>query len=252
MRIIMLVLAALAVQSVWGQLHTPPLRPVQTGPDFDNVLDRVSGSEFVVKGKVLDLAVVPKRLPLAELGRLSIEDKFGGTLFTIEPRETVCRQSDFSATASQAAPLAGLVYIFVPWREPRTPGKDNPYRWIYSESLAKGREYLLFLRRNPRQDELVKDSQLDPGLIYYRTYEGDRGAVELPEAARQGQPRDFITPLVSAVTALCEAVKAPDVETKIRNLNAVRDHSTDVAWRQSVDAAIKALQQAQTREPVPR
>jgi hypothetical protein len=94
---------------------------------------------------------------------------------------------------------------------------------------------------------MVATYKLDSGVTYYRTYEGDRGAVALPDSANPEGPYAFITPLVSAVTAFCEAVKAPDAETKIRNLNAVKDQFAYPAWRKSVDAAIRVFQQAQSK-----
>ena len=121
----------------------------------------------------------------------------------------------------------------------------DPFVLFVTENLRPpGREYLLFLREAPGQDKMVGTYQLDSGVTYYRTYEGDRGAVALPDAANSERPYAFVTPLVSAVTAFCEAVKAPDVETKIRNLTAMKDQFAYPAWRKSVDAAIRVFQQA--------
>jgi hypothetical protein len=238
------VLALLAVQMVERFDQTP------TRPDFDSLFDRVSESAYAVKGRVIESKSIGRRAPksedLAKLGT-TLPLVRGGRLFAIAVSQTLCRQSDFAAAASQTAPLTGLVYIFVPAGEPITPGKLDPNRRNVSEFLSQGKEYLLFLRNDPRQADLDSMYQLDPGLTYYRTYEGDRGAVQLPDTADQGRPRDFVTPLVSGVTALCDAVKGPDVETKIRNLNAVKAHSADPAWRQSVDAAINALQESRTK-----
>ena len=171
----------------------------------------------------------------------------GGSLFTVAIDQTVCRQSDFAAGAARAEAPAGLLHIFVPRGEPPVQSVLDPRRHFLSESLEAGREYLLFLRKDPDREKMFTRYQLDTNLTYYRTYEGDRGAVALPDAAHPEKPYSFVTPLVSAVTVFCEAVKAPDVETKIRQLNAAKDHSSDPAWRQSVYAAISALQKAQAQ-----
>jgi hypothetical protein len=137
----------------------------------------------------------------------------------------------------------------VPRGEPPVQSVLDPRRHFLSEFLQPGREYLLFLRKDPDPEKLFTRYQLDPNLTYYRTYEGDRGAVALPDAANPERRYSFVTPLVSAVTVFCHAVKAPDVEAKIRTLNAAKDHSADPAWRQSVYAAISALQKAPVRPP---
>jgi len=231
-----------------GQIERFAMTP--TGPDFESLYDRVAESTYVVKGIALESKYICLRIPteeeLTKLG-MTLPIFRGGRLFTIAVGQTVCRQADFAPAASQTAPLANPLHIFVPDEEPITKSKWNPYILNVSEHFRQGMDYLLFLRDDPRRAELPSRYLLDPGLTYYRTSEGDRGAVELPGVT--GQPRDFVTPLVSAVTALCEAVKAPDVETKIRNLRAVRDHSTDAAWQKSVDAAINALQQEQAKLP---
>jgi len=90
-------------------------------------------------------------------------------------------------------------------------------------------------------------------MLYHRTLEGDRGAIALPDEANPEGAHAFITPLVSAVTALCEAVRTDDVETKVRQLYAVRDRFPKPAWRRSVEAAIKAFEKPPgTLPPPPR
>jgi hypothetical protein len=258
MRIIFsLGLAVLASQAAWTQGEFVN-RARRTRPDFEFLYDRLSASDFVVRGKLLDMKAVIKRLSLFsvdELRRMRNMEWMGGSLFTIEPQEILCRQSDLVPSSLAAEPPAGRLYIFVPWRVPeRDPGRVFEYdrnRLFVNEfpAVALGREYLLLLRKTPHQEDLTSKNELDPVVTYYRTVEGDLGAVELPDATDRGRRQDFVTPLVSAITALCEAVKAPDVETKIRNLQAVRDHSADPAWRQSVDAAISALQKAAVKLP---
>jgi hypothetical protein len=176
------------------------------------------------------------------------------TLFTVAVEETVCRQADFAVAQAKPAPLTNLVRVFVPPGMPSLQRSElDPSVNFLPENLRPpGREYLLFLREAPGQDEMVARYKLDSGVTYYRTFEGDRGAVALPDGANPEGPYAFITPLVSAVTAFCEAVKAPDVETKIRNLNAVKGQFAYPAWRKSVDAAINALERQQSKPPQPQ
>lgn len=256
MKLVFPVLALLAGEVALGQL-----RPAQTRPDLDDLYTRVSESVYVIKGRVVSgkgagARVVPlskedvekamKGMPV----RTSVEP--GGFLFTVAIDQTVCRQSDFAIGAAQIEAPTGLLCVFVPSGEPPVQSVLDPRRHFLSEFLEPGREYLLFLRKVPDPEKLLSKYRLDSNLTYYRTYEGDRGAVALPDASHPEGPYAFVTPLVSAVTAFCDAAKAPEVETKVRQLNAVKDHSPDPAWRKSVDAAINALQQAQTKAPVPR
>ncbi len=250
MRIVFPLLGICAAQIAFGQL-----RPPRAGPDLDDLYTRLSESVYVVKGRVTDGKGVGRRAPqhLDEMdarlkGPIRVAIEPGGFLFTVSIDQIVCRQSDFGAGSSQHA-LSGLVYVFVPRGEPPWQSQLDP-RWHFlAEFLERDREYLLFLREHPQQEELAAKYQLDPRQAYYRTFEGDRGAVALPDAAHPERPHAFITPLVDAVTTFCEAVRAPEIDVKIRNLNAVRDKFTYPAWRQSVDAAIRSFQQAKTRPP---
>ena len=121
-------------------------------------------------------------------------------------------------------------------------------RITHQEFLVPGWKYLLFLYEPPVQDLLVKTYRLEADVAYYRTVEGDLGAVELPSAARPERPRTFATELVKAVRTFCEAMKAPDAASKVRQLQGVRDFLDYAPWRDSVDQAIRALQQP-PREP---
>lgn len=256
MKLVLPVLAFVAGEVALGQL-----RPAQTRPDLDDLYERVSESICVVRGRVASRKGAGSRV--VPLSKEDVEKAMkgipvhtpvepGGFLFTVAVDQTICRQSDFAAGTAQTEAPTGLLYIFVPQGEQPVQSVRDPRRHFLSEFLQPGREYLLFLRMDPAKERLFSRYQLDPNLTYYRTYEGDRGAVALPDAAHPEGPYSFIAPLVSAVTAFCDAAKAPDVETRIRNLNAVKDHSADPAWRQSVDAAINTLQKAQARAAQPR
>lgn len=257
MRIIVTLLVLLLARPLPGQ-HV--LRAGRTEPDLDDLNIRLSESAYVIKGRVLEPRIIMRRPPLPKkqvapnVWELDADALAYGTLFTVAVEETVCRQADFALAQPRPQPLTNLVRIFVP------PGKPSLMRSTLDPSVlfvtenlwSPGREYLLFLREAPGQDEMVATYQLDSGVTYYRTYEGDRGAVALPDAANPEGPYAFITPLVSAVTAFCDAVKAPDAETKIRNLNAVKGQFVYPAWNKSVDAAVSALQTVQAQPPQSR
>jgi len=290
MRIVLATLAVLAIPPVVSGIDGVP-----KGPDLDDLSTRVTGSVYVVKGRVLERrgagghtapvfgltdenrikellktatakfgeerameiirnAARPEPLNEKETeeivrkgGAVLMDTDPGGSLYTVAVDQVLCRQSDFSATPSLAASPVDTLYMFVPFQERTVRSMLDRGRFVEPEALLPQREYLLFLRAGPPGAALAERYGLDPGLTYYRAYEGSRGAVPLPDAAHPEEPYTFVTALVSAVTTFCGAVQAPDVATKILNLNAVKDDSTDRAWRQNVDAAIRALQQPQPK-----
>ena len=108
------------------------------------------------------------------------------------------------------------------------------------EFLLTGSEYLLFLRRDPKQEEIVSKYELDPKLTYYRGFELGRDAVRLPAPADRGKPRDQATPLLSAVTAFCDALKPSTASGKIGALTVLGTSRPEL--KEAADAAIRALQ----------
>jgi hypothetical protein len=181
-------------------------------------------------------------------GPMSVEILPGGSLFTVVPEQVYCRQTDFApASASQPVLPDGPLRVFVPRGEMPVQSRLDPRIHYISESLLPGREYLLFLRPSPSEAALESIYQLDSGVTYYRTYEGGRGAVALPDSANPEKRYSFVMPLVEAVTTFCEAVKPASVDAKIRNLSAVRSRFDYTAWRQSVDQAVRALQASQAQ-----
>ena len=249
MRTFFLALTVLATQISLAQItHVP------TGPDLEDFYARLSASVYVVKGRTVEFKGVGQRppYPKRQIGpstwEVRIEDLKGGTLFTVAVDQVVCRESDFAIGPTEGRALPNSVNVFVPRGELSWQSRFDSYRRVSSEYLLRGREYLLFLRKAPAQEELVSTYQLDPEVTYYRTVEGDRGAVALPDATNPERPYAFITPLVEAVTTFCGAVKAPDADSKIRNLNAVREKFSYPAWRESVDAAVKDLERQRIRQ----
>ena len=262
-------LAVLAAQTAFGWSDQVP-----TGPDLDDLYARLSESTFVVKARVrTSKAVLRRDLPKAtqvgpNLWKLpSLQEKdLGGTLFTVAVEEVICWQGDFAATLSARQTFPDVVHVFVSSADPLyARSRFDPNRLNRREYLLPGREYLLFLMEPPGQDMLVSTYELEPGVTYYRAFEGQRGAVALPDAAYPERPFTFVTPLVKAVTTFCEAVKGPDPATRIRQLQGVRDFFPDPAdrrtnmgaamqasaWRKSVDAAIYTFQTA-IPQPPPR
>ncbi len=243
MRAILSALAVLTAHAVIGET-----RPVQTGPDLANLYERVSGSTYIVKGRAVARSAVSLRVrpPSIQIGPnlwkrdISLDYL---SLFDVVVDQIIFREADLVAEAPAPTLSATVLKVFVPSAEPPSaqsrfdPNRRNRREWLLPE-----REYLMFLYEPGGQDALVKTYKLEPGVVYYRTVEGQRGAVALPDATHPERPRDFITPLVQAVTTFCGAVKGPDMATKIRQLQAVRDSFDYPAWRKSVDAAIYDFQ----------
>ena len=267
MRISMCVLALLNAATVYGET-----RPVPHGPDLADLYARTSESAYVVRGRLLaaksilrtDLPAPEQvgpnlwRAPVMSIGELA------GRLYTVGVEKAICRREDFAQVTAAPSALADVVYVFVPAGDPQsTQSRFDLNRHNSPERLLPDRDYLLFLYAPSGQDALLKTYELEPGVTYYRTMEGERGAVALPDAANPEKPYTFITPLVNAVTTFCEAVKGPDTATKIRQLQGIRDlfpeppdwrRNMDAAmqaatWRKSVDAAIHSFQTAAPQPP---
>jgi hypothetical protein len=256
MRTLVFVLATLTAAMGYGQFRPLSSDRVPSGPDVDDLYARLAESAYVVKGRVLAAEAVSLRTPspAVQVGphewRLHYSLNSGGVFFTVAVEEIICRQEDLAIAPSAPAPSPSLVHVFYSLGEPQsTLSKFDPYRHNRREFLLPGREYLLFLYAPSGQDMLVKTYNLEPGVTYYRTVEGERGAVALPDAASPERPYTFLTPLVKAVTTFCEAVKGPNAATKIRQLQGVRDLFDYPAWRQSVDAAIRGFQTAAPQPP---
>lgn len=229
------------------------MTPDQPPLDLGNLYERVSGSEFVVTARAASVKGVSERQTASEEeleaklradGTLLLGGGDFGYLFTATVTGTVCRRTDFRSGSSEPAPLAGPVYLFVPNSEPlSTPSLFNPYRRNQKEFLLPGSEYLLFLRRDPKQEEIVSRYELDSKLTYYRGFELSRDTVRMPAPGDRGKPNDRATPLLSAVTAFCEAVKPGSVGGKIAGLAALKYSNPEL--QEAADAAIRALQPAE-------
>lgn len=112
---------------------------------------------------------------------------------------------------------------------------------------AEHAEILIGTKRIPLPGGFF-NNLLDPTRTYYRAYWGVSGAVELPAAERKGSPRDFATPLLSGVAALCQAVQSPDPAAKRNRLTQLKSFADHPSWAREVDAAIKALDNERNRD----
>lgn len=225
----------------------------QTAPDYASLYRRVSESAFVVRATLAKVEGVSRRADPKSLGTpvFDVGEAIsnGGMLYALKVKETLCRRSDWSSSGSGPSLPEGPVYIFVPRAEPRFEKNPvYPLRFDEKESFIAGEEYLLFLREDPQQAELGNIYNLDPTRTYYRAYWGVSGAVELPAAERKGSPRDFATPLLSGVAALCQAVQSPDPAAKRNRLTQLKSFADHPSWAREVDAAIKALDNERNRD----
>ena len=218
----------------------------QTGfePSLYRLYDRTSRSDFVVTGRVLE------KKWLSE-GPLQIGERVYGIpptmeIVTFATSQIICRQGDFAAQARESAPPSGTVYLVSPFHQSEESDLD-PGRWVPTETLGRGREYLLFLYRHPDQQALVARYKLSPDLTYYRAFDGASGAIELAGDRERGSLTDLATPVVSAVTSLCEAVRPTDVTAKLERLRELRG-SADPRVLKSIDAAIRALKKEEDQK----
>jgi hypothetical protein len=107
----------------------------------------------------------------------------------------------------------------------------------------------LFLRRVPKQEEITSKYELDSKLTYCRAIELSRGAVRMPTPADRGKPNDHATPLLSAVTAFCDALKPGTAGGKIGALKVLKVSNPEL--QEAADAAIQALQAGQNASGQP-
>jgi hypothetical protein len=231
----------LSAPLAWGISASP------TAPDYESLYQRISESAFVVRATLAQMEIRPLRVdPPDLLGKpgyegLELVNK-GAVLYTITIKEMLCRHSDWSPSEPGLKQIQGPVYILAPRTEP--PFQKNAVysnRFDVKEEFSPGTEYLLFLREDPRQAELGKIYEVDPNETYYRAYWGESGAVELPSPQKKGAPRDFVTPLLTAVTDMCKAVQQPEPLVKRSELMQLRFLAAP-GWRPELEKAIKAME----------
>jgi hypothetical protein len=215
--------------------------------EFHRLFERISRSEFVTPGKVIERKPVWRRgvSKVVQVGpnqyaSQRIEEITGGYDIEVEVSGAICKQQDFVAIAAGKKDVPSRVHVFVPYEQEREsdlyPGMHVP-----QEALFAGREYLLFLAPWPRQAELQAKFELDPNVTYYRVVEGRLGAEELSDAPSRGTTADRTAPLVSALTSLCGAVSGGDASQKLARLRSLQKNA-DPRWKDSVEATIRVFE----------
>jgi hypothetical protein len=223
--------------------QTPQVVHTISGEDLDrqyrreqeigDLYRRAAASRFVVVGKVVKLDLVVDR----SWKRLTMDESFGGYLYSIAIEKTVCRHADFSAPANVVnAPPRGeadpVAYLFAPY-EPLVPG---------GERLQLGQRYLLFLvlPDQQQQKEWTDSLHLDPLKVYLRAEEQARGVVLLP-------PQDTDNPaakqpeVLDKVTQLCQAMRPASVTEKLQALQKLAASDDPVLSHEAAEA-MQALQ----------
>ena len=248
------VLAVLAAPALCGQV----VEQLGSRPGFERLYDRASRSEFVATGTVVDekpLWIRRSETEDADPGGLVIVKVTApGHLYSVDIGQVLCQQSDFATAGASVAPPVRRVYIFLPPKEADKRSDLYPALPVAAEWPRVGRKYLFFLVKDAQKDALAPAYQLDLKLPYYRTFDGGAGAVELPSEQDKGGPRDFATPVLEAVTALCGAVRPADPIVKLVQLRALRQTADPrwrdrADWRANLEAAIGAIERLQGKPP---
>lgn len=234
---------------------------VEPRPDYSKLYERLSGSDMVLIGRVASATAVSRRsLKLSPrtvnqngvtLIEAPIQDVLAGELYSVDVETLHCRRSEFLAKPSASLIPAKRIQIFLPLQMSFVESDLFPGRTTTPMSrLMTGRRYLLFLcaPNDDEKKELIAEYELEPSGTYYRAFEGWRGAREMPEGAEIGVRTDYVTPTVAAISSFCEAVRSPDPQVKIGRLKTLM-YSAEPGWRDSVDAAIRALEIAQAPRP---
>jgi hypothetical protein len=231
--------------------------PYRNEADLSDLFARVSASDYVVIAKLSKSAYIPPRPSKEKLDRLRLDEETAtkagggvinppndmtksGMLYTLTVTASVCRQADFRLDPEEQASLRSPVYMLIPWRE---GGSDADV-----ERFDPGATYLLFIEKDQAQDKFGALYQLDTTRTYYRAHLRSRGVLQLPSADNKGGPGDKVTPVVSAVTTLCDAVKPADYIGKIGSLTGLMYSSSDPNVRQAAEDAITVLKAARAKQ----
>jgi hypothetical protein len=215
--------------------------------DSNDLYRRAAASRFVVIGTVVKTEGIAKRLsqsdvekmkrPTASGTHVSLDGVVGGSLYTVEVENTLCRESDFRPSATQTNPTK-TVSIFLPRDEPMF--KDGHQR----ATLVVGQRYLLFVVPSPEQErqKWIQAFQLDPKNDYYRTEQSSRGVVPVQQhqvASMKGQS------VLERVTKLCQALRPVELTEKLQAVRILARSDDPVLRREAIEA--ETALQAQTQ-----
>ena len=223
-RVLLLLLTLGYARTGKSQIDSPVVAPEQ---DLGDLYTRAAASRFVVVGTVTRSDGVGKRLTKILEAKIEAEGNLslivGGSLYTIEVENTLCRQSDFrfQSLASPEAPRT--VYVFLPRDEPAVV--DNHQR----EMLLPGQRYMLFLVA-PDQvtlDHWTATYDLDPHRSYFRGEQHARGVVPL-------KPGELGT--LQKVERLCQAMRPPEVAQKVAALKKLQESGDPVLEKEAREA----------------
>ena len=232
------------------QIDTERIPPEQ---DSSDLYRRAAASRLVVIGTVVKSEGIGKRLSQSDIEKmkrpapngtivLSLDGTFGGSLYTVQIENILCRQADIHSSAPDAPEISRpgqFAHIFVPRDEPMfTDGHER-------EMLLAGQRYLLFLVLTPQpvRKGWVDSFQLDPKQEYYRGEELSRGVIPLPEN-RKAQKQPLV---LRRVAQLCHALRPVTLAGKLAALRTLAA-SRDPVLKEEAGVAVKALQ-AQSRSP---
>jgi hypothetical protein len=185
-------------------------REYRRNQEIGDLYRRAAASRLVVVGKVVKLDLVADR----SWKRPTMDESFGGFLYSIAVEKTVCRQAEliWHANVAGAPPPADAgpeVYLLAPVKPP-VPGR---------ETLELGQRYLLFLvlPDQKQQKEWTDSLYLDPQKVYLRGEEMARGVVLLPP---QDPDHPGVKPpeVLDKVTQLCQAMHPASVPEKLEAL----------------------------------
>lgn len=223
-------------------------------PSVQNLSERLATSALVITAYVVKREHVQTKLfgqQLREMEQLAKEDKdisakwqasdWGSSLILYRVRvdSTLCQKANFQPESVISEPPREF-YLF----NPLGPRLDSVTR---NEDLQEGLRYLLFVGKDEALDELMGKFDLDASIPYYQVLQYSEGAIELPPEGDQPfrpsgyqSETDLATPVLTAATALCQAVQPRSLFQKIDGLERLRSTS-DLGMRKNAEAVIKLL-----------
>jgi len=222
--IIKMCLFFFCVASLFAQDWWERLDPNAAWGDRDALYQRITASERVVVGEVVNVANAYPR----DLVNASINDVV--EVFTIRVAENL------------RGPQAQFVYYV-------RLAKDDP--WAAEEpererKLVVGNRYVFFLKQPPDQQQWKDKYKLDASTIYYTSvYRGDehnawRGIIPLVmPTAKKPNPQQ--PPIIRQVTQLCAALQPVDPAVRAAALDKLATSGDPVLAKEAQEAR-KGLQ----------